>query len=177
MLRDHPPHGAAIDVANHDYGHEVGTIPIAIEPHQLLTGGALDDLGSADRRPVHIARAFELDAADLVRGSLVCAQVHPPLGKDDGTLAFDAARVERGAARPVLQDGQRAVEGARHVGWHAERVLRFVEARFRIRVRADAQSERAEKVVDALSGKMRGALELHVLDEVRQPSLIVVFKD
>ena len=33
------------------------------------------------------------------------------------------------------------------------------------------------KSVDALSGKVRGALELHVLDEVRQPSLIVVFKD
>ena len=69
------------------------------------------------------------------------------------------------------------VEGAWHIGRHAQRVLRFVEARCRVRVRADAQSERAEKSVDALSGEMRGALELHVLDEVRQPPLVVVFQN
>ena len=125
VLRDHPPDGVAIDVADHDHGHEVRTIPIAIEPHQLLACGALDNLGSANGSPVRIARPFELDAADLVPGALVGAQVHPPLGKDDRTLAFDAGRVEGGAACPVLEDRQRAVEGAWHIGRHAERVLAF----------------------------------------------------
>ena len=176
MLHDHPPDGVAIDVADHDHGHEVRTIPIAIEPQQLLACRALDNLRGADGSPVRIARPFELGAADLVRRALVGAQVSPPLGKDDRTLAFDAGRIEGGGARPVLEDRQRLVEGAWHIGRHAEGVLRFVEARCRIRVRADAQSERAEKSVDALSGEMRGALELHVLDEVRQPPLVVVFQ-
>ncbi len=177
MLRDQPRDSGAIDVAHDDHGHQVRAIPIAVEPGQRLTLGPLDDLRGADRGPVRIARSFELHAADSVRCALVSAQVHPPLGENDGPLALDAGLVERGTSRPVLEHRQRAVEDVWHIGRHAQRVLRLVEACRRICVRAEAESERAEKIVDALSGEVSGALELHVLDKVRQAPLVVVFQD
>ena len=77
---------------------------------------------------------------------------------------------------PVRQDQERAIERARHVGRDAQRVLRVVEARRGIRVGADAQAERGEELVDALAGEVLCALELHVLDEVREPQLVGVLQ-
>ena len=176
MLPDHRRHGVAIDVADHDHGHEVGTIPVAIEPHQLLALRGWMIVGIADRRPVHIARSLELHAADLVRGPLAGAQVPPPLGEDDGTLAFDAAG-SKGA--PPAQSSRMVSARSRAPGTSVGTRSVYCVSSKLVAAFASAPmlSPSDEEVVDALSREMRGALELHVLDEVRQPSLVVVFKD
>ena len=176
MLLDHCRDGVAIDVADDDHRHQIRAVPVVIEPHQLLALRVLDDVGFADGRPIGVARSFELDAADFVLRPLVGAEMHPPFRQDDAALAVDAALIERGALRPVLEDEQRAIEHAGHVGRHPQRVLRVVVAGRRVRVRTDAKTERRQEVDEALLRKVPGALELHVFDEVRQPLLIVVFE-
>ncbi len=176
MLLDHVDDGVAIDVADDDHRHQVRAVPVAVEARQLLALRVLDDLGLADRRPIRVARSFELHAPDLVLRALAGAEVHPPFRQDDAALAVDAALIERGALRPVLEDEQRAIEHAGHVGRHAQRVLRVVVARCRVRVRTDAQAERRQELDDALPRKVPRAFELHVLDEMRQPLLVVVFE-
>ncbi len=176
MLLDHRHDRVPIDVADDDHGHQVGAIPVAIEAHQLLALGALDDLGLADGRPIRVARAFELDAAHLVLRPLARAEVHPPFRQHDPALVIDAALVERGTLGPVLEHEQRAIQHPVHVGGHAQRVLGVVVARGRVGVGPDAQAERGEKIEDALARKVPRALELHVFDEVRQPLLVVVFE-
>ena len=176
MIRDHGRDGVAIDIAHDNHGHQIRPVPVVVEPGQLLTLGVLDDVGVADGRPIRVARSFELHAADLVLRPLAGAEVHPPFREDDAALAVDAALLERGALRPVLEDKQRAIEHAGHVGRHAQRVLRVVVARGRVRVGADAQAERRQEVDDALPRKVPRAFELHVFDKVRQPLLVVVFQ-
>ena len=81
------------------------------------------------------------------------------------------------AARPVFEHGQRRVEDARTIAGHAQRAARVVETRRGVRILADAQAEGRQEAGQALSGEVLRALELHVLDKVRQAALVVVFQD
>jgi hypothetical protein len=84
--------------------------------------------------------------------------------------------LERRALCPVLEDQQGPIEDARRVGRHAQRVLRVVVARRGIGVGTDAQAERRQKIDEALLRKVLRAFELHVLDKMRQPLLVVVLE-
>jgi hypothetical protein len=173
---NHRRDGVPVDVADDHHRHQIRPVPVAIEAHQLVTLRALNHRRIADRRSVRVPRALQLRAPQLVGGPFVGAEIAPPLGEHDRTLALDRGGVEEGAAGPVFEDGQRRVEYLRTIGRHAQRVLRVVEAGHRVRVRAEAQADRRQEVVDALSGKMARPLELHVLDEVGEAALIVVFE-
>src|ERR1044071_7567749 len=99
-----------------------------------------------------------------------------PFGEDDGALALDGGLVEERAARPVLEHSQRLIEDAGTARRHLQRILRLVETGFRVRVRADAEADRLEEGVDSLTGEVLRSLELHVLDEVREAALVIVFQ-
>ena len=53
----------------------------------------------------------------------------------------------------------------------------LVEARVRVHVRAEPHAERLHEVGDVLLREVPGAVEGHVLDEVGEPALVVVFED
>ena len=54
MLDDQLTDGFTIDIADDDDRHQIGTIPVAIKPKQLITLRVLDDVRAADRRTVRI---------------------------------------------------------------------------------------------------------------------------
>ena len=83
---------------------------------------------------------------------------------------------ERGGMRPVFEHLHRAIEAPRHVRRDPERVLRVVVAGLRVGIRANAQAERREELSDARPREALRAFEFHVLDEVREPLLVVVFE-
>src|SRR5689334_18134885 len=112
MLLDHRHDGVAVDVADDDHCHEIRTVPIAIEPHELLAPSVLDDIGLADGSPIRIARSVDLRAANLVLDSLIRAKMEPPFLEDNPALAVDASLIEHGALRPVFEHQQRAIEHA-----------------------------------------------------------------
>ena len=176
MLLDLADDTVAIDVAGDDHRHQVGTIPVTVEAQQRFTRRLLDDLGFADRPTVDVARSLELRAQDLVARPLAGAEVHPPLGEDDGALPIDGVLIEGGGVRPVLEHEQRAIERTGNVGRDAKRVLRLVVTRGGVGVSADAQPERRQESGELLLREVLGALELHVLDEMRQTQLVVVFE-
>ena len=54
MPDDQLTDGFTIDIADDDDRHQIGTIPVAIKPKQLITLRVLDDVRAADRRTVRI---------------------------------------------------------------------------------------------------------------------------
>ena len=173
---DHRRDRLAVDVADDDDGHQIRAIPVAIEAEQLLALRALDDLGLADRGSIGVARSLQLHLPQLVRRPLACAEVHAPFREHDAALPLDRLGIERRGLGPVLEHEHRAVEDARHVGRHAQQVLRVVVARLRVRIRSDADAERRQELADPLLREVPRALEQHVLDEMRQALLVVVFE-
>ena len=63
------------------------------------------------------------------------------------------------------------------VGRHLEHVDGLVEAGVGVDVGAEAHAERLDERHELLLGKVLGAVEGHVLDEVREPALVVVFEN
>ena len=68
------------------------------------------------------------------------------------------------------------VDDGRAVGRNLQLVDRLVEAGVGVDVRAEAHAGRLQERDDVLLGKVARAVEGHVLDEVRQPALVVVFE-
>ena len=63
------------------------------------------------------------------------------------------------------------------VGRNLQLVDGLVEARVGVDVRAEAHADRLHERDDVLLREVARAVERHVLDEVREPALIVVFED
>ena len=79
--------------------------------------------------------------------------------------------------RPVFHDEERPVDDGGIVGGNLQLVDRLVEARVGIDMRAEAHARRLQERDDVLLREVSRAVESHVLDEVREPSLIVVFEN
>ena len=166
-----------IEVADGDDGHEIGAIPVRVELLQTVVLEVPDDLGRSDRHARGIPRVLEQDRKLRVQDPRVGAETHPPLLQDDAALLVDLVRVEGHRVRPVLEDQQRPVDDARIVGGNLQLVDRLVEARIGVDVRSEAHPGRLEKRDDFLLREVTRAVEAHVLDEVREPALIVLFEN
>ena len=75
--------------------------------------------------------------------------------------------------RPVLEDRERLVDDARRVGRDRQDVDGLVEARVGVEVRAEPHADRLQVLDEIVLGEVRRAVERHVLDEVREPELVV----
>ena len=120
---------------------------------------------------------IEQDRELRVQDPRVGAETHPPLLQDDAALLVDLVRVEGHRVRPVLEDQQRPVDDARIVGGNLQLVDRLIEARIGVDVRSEAHPGRLEKRDDFLLREVTRAVEAHVLHEVREPALIVLFEN
>ena len=69
------------------------------------------------------------------------------------------------------------LEDLRLVGRHLQHVDRLVEARVRVQARPEPHADRLHERHDLLLREVLRAVERHVLDEVRQARLVVVFED
>ena len=54
MPDDQLTDGFTIDIADDDDRHQIGTIPVAVKPKQLITLRMRNDIRAADRRTVRI---------------------------------------------------------------------------------------------------------------------------
>ena len=79
--------------------------------------------------------------------------------------------------RPVFEDIERGAHDASGVGGHLEHVHRLVERCGRIEVGAKAHSHTLQKVHNTAFRKAPRAVECHVLDEMRDATLGIVFEN
>ena len=100
-----------------------------------------------------------------------------PLLDDDATLAIDLLRVQRDATGEVAQGFHPPGDDALTIGRHLEHVHRLVEARVRIHVRSKTRPDRLEVAHQLPRPEVRGPVERHVLEQVREAALIVGLVD
>ena len=126
---------------------------------------------------IGVARAVELHAPDRLSRPLAGAEVHAPLRQ-----ARCRARGRCRSDRTWRRAPSPPVRASRDRGRRARRSARAACIACRCsRSRAFASGPMLnpsddEKLADARAGKMLRAFELHVLDEMRQPLLVVVFE-
>ena len=163
------------DVADHHHRHLIGAIPLLVERHQPLARRVLENFGQADRQALRVARALEDHRQLLVGQPRARAEAAAPFFEDDAAFLFDFGRQERNAGGEILQHRHAAIDIARAIGRDVEHVDGFVERRRRVDVRTEARADRFEERHQLARLEMLGAVERHVLEEVRQAALIGIF--
>ncbi len=151
-------------------------VPILVEAEDRVARRAFDDLGFSDRDALGVFRSVKKNRRFFVEHAHLRAATESPLFEDDAALFFDFGRIERDAVGPVAEHADRFVEELGFVRRDLQRVNGFVEVRVRVQIRAERDAAFFEHVDDRLLRKSLRAVERHVLDEVREPALIVVFE-
>ena len=166
-----------VGITDRHHGHQIGTIPVAPKALERRRVGLLQNLRLADGQPLRVARAAEDHRELLVAQPFASTQSIPPLRQHHATLGHHLGGVEQNAGGHIAQEAKALVENARAVGRNGQDVHRFVEARKRIQVGAKAHADRLEILHDVILREGLRAVERHVLNEVREPALIVVFQN
>jgi hypothetical protein len=177
MRPDEQFHLDRIEVAHRDHSHEIGSIPIGVELLETVVRERPNDLWLADWQPVGVTRILEQDRQLCVQHPGAGSESGSPFLQDDAALFVDLFRIERDSVRPFLQDEQRAIDHGWIVGRNLQLVDRLVEARVGVDVRAETHARGLQKPDDVLLRKTARAVEAHVLNEVSETALIIVFEN
>ena len=167
-----------IHIADDDDALIVGTVPLLIVVAEVLIREIVDNAHQADRHTVSVLGVgIELRQYVVINPhDRAAAQL--PFLVDDPAFLVDFLVGKRQAVRPVLEDQQAGVEcalaGRRHV---ADTVDGLVDAGIGIQVAAELNAERTGEFQQRGVGEVLRPIEGHVLQEVGQPSLLVVLLD
>ena len=167
-----------IHIADDDDALIVGTVPLLIVVAEVLIREIVDNAHQADRHTVSVLGVgIELRQYVVINPhDRAAAQL--PFLVDDPAFLVDFLVGKRQAVRPVLEDQQAGVEcalaGRRHV---ADTVDGLVDAGIGIQVAAELNAERTGEFQQCGVGEVLRPIEGHVLQEVGQPSLLVVLLD
>ena len=176
VRNDHTLDHRRVEVADGDHRHQVGAVPVGVELLQARRADVLQDLRSADGGAVGVAGALQQDRHLLVADAGLGAETETPFFQHHTAFLLDLVGREGDVVRPVFHDQHRPIDDVEILGRDLQLVDRFIEARVRVHVRAEAHAEALDEGGDVLAGEVRCAVEGHVLDEVGQASLVVVFE-
>jgi len=78
---------------------------------------------------------------------------------------------------PVGQDGEPVVDLLRFVGWHRQDVHCLVKTGEGVQVVSETHADTLKIVYQLIPRKMLQPVEIHMLHEMRQSLLVIVFED
>jgi hypothetical protein len=166
-----------VDVADDHQHAVVGAVPPSVVADQLLARGAAHDVRKADRQPLRHPRSGKDGGEQLLEHPLArpLARVH--LLQDDAALLLDALRQQAQAEGEVRHAQQALLHGLGVRVRQRKHERGLVEAREGVLVVAEGQADRFEVLHQLARREVLAAFEGHVLEEVRQPALVVILVD
>jgi hypothetical protein len=166
-----------VEVADRHDRHQVGAVPVLVEALQGLWRKPVERFLGANRQPLAVARSLEEDGCLRILHPGIRTPSLPPFLDNDPALLVDGVEVERQPVRDVAEEQERLAHRFGVVGGHVQHVHGFVETRVGVHARPEPHADRFHELHQILLGEVLAAVEGHVLDEVRQPELIVVLDD
>ena len=165
-----------LEVADRDDGHQVRPIPVGVELLETVVVEVVDDVHAADGDARGVPRSFHEDRELHVLHPRVRAAAEAPFLADDTALLVDLGRIEREVVRPVFEREECLVDHVGPVGRDLQDVDGLVEAGEGVHARAHPHADGLHELHQLVLREMRRAVKRHVLDEVRQPPLVLVFE-
>ena len=164
-----------LDIADDDHGHAVGRVPVFVELHETLARRAGDHFLDADGHALRDPLIRE-SKADLVdEGAPIDRIAIAFLAEDDAAFVLNLIGAEEHSIGIVAEELHALVDHGR-IGLRQLKLIdRFVEGGVRVGVIAEAHPEALEILDHLAGGEILRAVEGHVLEEVREPLLVVVF--
>ena len=170
-------HGVVhINVAHHNHGLVVGTIPLLIVVAEFFVFEIVDHTHQTDRHALAILRTrvefFEVAFQQALAGS----RAQAPFFVNHAAFLVDFLIFQEQAIRPVFDDEQARVESALACGRHIVDIIHgLVDRSVGIEVATKFHTEGAGVVDQAIAGVIFGTIESHVFKEVSQTTLTFFF--
>ena len=164
-----------VNIADNDDALEVGAIPLLVVGAQEVRLEIVDDAHQTDRHTLAVARTGievgQLAVEDAHHG----AGAHTPFLVDDTALLVDFVGLEEEAIGPVVENPEARVDVAIAHGHAVNVVNRFVGGGIGVEVLAKFHTNAFAILNEAVAREMLGAVEAHVLKEVGQTALVLLF--
>ena len=167
-----------IHVAHYQHTLQVRTVPFLIIVAQCLIGEVVHYLHRTDRQTVCILAALVQCRQCLFVHTHHGSHARTPFLVNHATFLVYLFRVQCQVVGPVVQHQQTRVDDAvayhRHVG---DVVHRLVQRGICIQVLAELHADFLQILPQQVAGEMRRTVKAHVLQEVRQTALVVLFQN
>ena len=170
-------HGVHVDVANDDDGLQVGTIPVIVEAGDDGALEVADDLLKTDGQTVGVAGAFQHDGPSGLAQTLLGTETTAPLFEDDATFVLNLVLVEQQFGSPAVEDFETHLNQVLVVGGQLDVVDGLVEGGPGVDATAKFDTVLLQGADHLVTLVVLGTVEGHVLAEVGQTLLVVVFED
>ncbi len=162
-----------VEVAHHDHRRVVGPVPLVVEVPEQFGGHRLDRRLVADRIVPLVRRSGEvLDLQAVGDAPAVALLALAPLVEHDPGLGGDLLGIQGGGGQPLGQDVEPRGEVAAVCEWNAQLVDGLVIARVGVHVGTEVHAEVAQRRHQLVAGKLFGAVEQHVFQEVGHTVLV-----
>ena len=166
-----------VEVPHRGHRHQLRPVPGVGELAQAFRGGAGEHLRLADRAPHGVAGIAEQHRKLAVPDAGGSAAVGAPLLHDHVPLLHHLVGIEGDGVGPVGENAKPGLQRLRVGGGEFELVHGFVEAGVGVEVGPEPAAERFQVFDDFVLGEALGAVERHVLHEVREPALLFLLQD
>ena len=161
-----------IDIPDHNQHGPAGYVEILVIIDHAFTAGGLDHIDQTDRIAVRYDAVREAEAPERIVPAADRRVAITLLGQDDATLAVDRLVLEQqlagGLAHQEKGGIDRVLVDLRNIELIADRLITGE----RIGIRPELQAIALEQRHHLAFGNVGGAVESHVLDEVRKTALI-----
>ena len=165
-------------VAHRHHRCELGSVPAPVERADALRRRVHHHLHQPDGQPPLVARAAEEQREVRLLRARGAAAARAPLLTDDGALGIDVCVRALDVIRELAQQLERLPQQRRIVHRHVQLVHRLVEGGVGVLAAAEAHAHLLQRLeYGAARGGGAGGAERQVLDEVRQPALLLRLAD
>ena len=167
-----------VDVADDHDTLLVRTVPLLIVVAERLVREVVHDLHQADGHTDRVLVVRVDDRQELLVHTHLGVLAAAPLLVDHAALLVDVFPREEQAVGPVVEDPEAGVDRTRNGHGDVVDVIDgLVDRSIGVQVRAELHTDGLEVLDHAVAGEMLGPVEAHVLQEMGEAALVLVFKD
>ena len=171
-LLDHP---VSIEIANYNYGLQIGTIPTVVEILNILIGERFQTLDRTDDVTLAILRVVHHHGTGLLIQTPVSVVARTQLLDDHTALVVDLLVFERNEVRPIVQNQQTGVDNTLTIQRYARHIVAgLLLSSESVEVSTELHTHLLQVVDQHLVGQVLSAVESHMLQEVGQTLLVVL---
>ena len=164
-------------IPNRNHGHQVRAIPITPEAFERGRVCLLENFRLPDGETIGIARTAKDHGKLFGPNAFARAKPDSPLRQHDAAFGDHLGRIEQHTEGDIAEKTKALLQNAGAVGRHRQDVDRFVESCLRVEVGAKSHADRFQILDDIVLREAFGTIERHVLDEVREPLLIIILEN
>ncbi len=164
-------------IPDHDHTLQIRTVPVLVETYYFISCKRSKHFVGTDRGTIRITAAGKSHCRDGVRNPALSSLAHTPFFDDHAALFLQFLLSKTHFTRHIGKDQKAFFQLLLVIRGNLELVHSKIVTRHGIQAIGKAHADGGKVIYHFASAKMGTAIESHVLGEMRQTLLILIFDD